>query len=159
MPDVSLRSINFPDRLIRHMNFLGELTRVVSDLDKHDATFTIVPGLADGRFISFQSVNIPGHFLRHQGFRLTLHLRPGIFDPSHPPPPDPFFADATFIMEPGLADASAVSFRSLNFNDRFIRHRDFHLFVEPQNSPNLNLDATFKKEGPLVIIPPPPPIH
>jgi hypothetical protein len=157
MADASFRSVNFPDRFIRHRNFLGELTQVLSDLDKHDATFTIVPGLADSRFISFRSVNIAGHFLRHQDFRLKLHLGPGIFDPSHPPPPDPFFEDATFIVEPGLADATAVSFRSLNFRDRFIRHRDFHLFVEPDSSPNLKLDATFRKEEPLVIIPEPPP--
>ena len=158
MSDASFRSINFPDHFLRHINFLGELTQVVSDLDKHDATFTIVPGLADPQFISFRSVNIGGHFLRHQDFRLKLNLEPGIFDPNQPPPPpDPFFADATFIMVPGLADVTAISFRSFNFPDRFIRHRDFHLFIEPLNSPNLSLDATFRIEQPFVIIPPPPP--
>jgi hypothetical protein len=136
MSNVSFRSINFTDRLIRHQNFLAELTPIVSDLDKNDSTFTIVPGLADSRLVSFQSVNFPDRFLRHQNFRLKLDPKPGATG-------DPFFADATFAVEPGLSDAKAFSFRSMNFQDRFIRHRDFHLFIEPENTPNLKPDATF----------------
>ena len=52
------------------------------------------------------------------------------------------------FLEQGLAapnDHNAVSFRSVNFPDRYIRHRDFHLFVEPRGSPNLAPDATFIK--------------
>lgn len=50
--------MNFPDRFVRHANFLGELTPIVSELDKNDATFEIVQGLADVRLISFRSVNL-----------------------------------------------------------------------------------------------------
>jgi alpha-L-arabinofuranosidase B-like protein len=31
----------------------------------------------------------------------------------------------------------------VNFPDRYLRHRDFSLFLEPQDSPNLAADATF----------------
>ena len=44
---LSLRSRNFPDRFVRHQNFLGELSPIVSDLDRRDATF-FVQELAGG---------------------------------------------------------------------------------------------------------------
>jgi hypothetical protein len=161
MSEASFRSINFPDRFIRHINFLGEFTPVESDLDKHDATFTIVPGLADRQFISFKPINVAGQVLRHQDFRLKLSEEPGLFDPSVGPPPEWALlrADATFIMETDPNDATVVTFRSFNFPDRFIRHRDFHLFVEPIGSPFLMNDAIFRKEPPWIILPPLPPIH
>jgi len=37
----SFRAINFPNLFIRQHHFLGEITPIESDLDKHDATFTI----------------------------------------------------------------------------------------------------------------------
>ena len=46
-------------------------------------------------------------------------------------------------MERGLAAANGVSFRSVNFPDRYLRHRNFKLFLDPKNSPNLAADATF----------------
>ncbi len=39
MPYISLQSTNFPDRFVRHQNFLGELSQIQSDLDRKDATF------------------------------------------------------------------------------------------------------------------------
>lgn len=76
---IALQSYNFPDRYVRHANFLGELTPIVSDLDRRDATFAMVPALAietAGPFlVSFQSLNLPDHFLRHQGLRVRLDKR------------------------------------------------------------------------------------
>ena len=142
----SFQSHNFPDRFIRHQNFLGELTPIVSDLDRQDSTFEIVPGLADPRderLISFRSINFPNHFLRHQDFRLKLHERPS--DPSQQ---ELFNADTTFTQRPGLADVTATSFVSFNFPDRFIRHRAFHLFLEPRGTPLIEEDATFRVVAP-----------
>ena len=45
----SIQSYNYPDYFIRHRNYLGEITTIVSTLDKKDATFKLVPGLADSR--------------------------------------------------------------------------------------------------------------
>lgn len=129
---VALQSFNFPDHFVRHSNFLFELTPVVSDLDRRDATFHLVPGVTDGRFVSLRSDNFGDHTLRHQGFRVRLD---GSVQPAD---------DATFIMTPGLADESAVSFRSVNFPDRFLRHREFHLFLEPIASSLDRQDATFR---------------
>ena len=176
MPYASFRSINFPDRFIRHSNFLGELTPVVSDLDKRDATFDIIESPLRTELISFRSINITNSevgfqsfWLRHQNFRLRLDTQ--VFEvhpPDHPLPPPTmpvpdleniFYQDSAFIMTPGLADVTAVSFRSLNFPDRYIRHRDLHLFVERIDSPTSRLDATFRIEQPFIPQPPPGILH
>jgi Alpha-L-arabinofuranosidase B (ABFB) domain len=62
---LSLRSRNFGDRFIRHQNFLGELTPIVSDLDRRDATF-FVQELAGGK-MRLVATNLDRTFvLRHQ---------------------------------------------------------------------------------------------
>jgi Alpha-L-arabinofuranosidase B (ABFB) domain len=124
----SFRSVNFPDRFIRHRNFLSELEPVVSDLDKRDASFRTIAGLSiqGGGAVSWESVNFPNHFLRHQDFRLKLQPRPPLGSSEL----DLFDQDATFFIIPGFADNSKASFRSRNFTNRFLRHRDFHLFLD-----------------------------
>lgn len=151
MPYVSLQSLNFSDRFIRHQNFLGELSQIESDLDRHDATFQIRDGAALGDLVMLRSLNLPLHVLRHQDFRVKLHeYNPGLIPPpelgQRPETPEERLLreDASFIMVPGLADHSGVSFRSLNFPDRFLRHRDFHLFVEAVNDDLGHKDATFR---------------
>jgi hypothetical protein len=63
-----------------------------------------------------------------------------------------FLQDSTFFFVRGLADPNGVSFRSMNLPDHFLRHRDFHLFVEPRSSPNLASDATFLMKPASVLI-------
>jgi hypothetical protein len=75
---VSLRSTNYRENLVRHQNFLGELTPIASDLDRKDASFKVVPGLA-GQGVSFESIDYPGQFLRHQNSRVKLA---GTLDPA-----------------------------------------------------------------------------
>jgi hypothetical protein len=135
---IAIESTNFPGRFVRHANFLGELTGVTTELDRRDATFELAAGLADNKLVSFGSQNFPGHVLRHEGFRIKLHNRTGANDNQQ------IRDDATFVLTPGLSDPTAVSFRSLNFPDRFLRHRDFHLFVEPVDDEPTHRDATFR---------------
>jgi hypothetical protein len=45
---------------------------------------------------------------------------------------------------PGLADASWVSIQSVNFPDRYIRHRDFKLFLEQAPDDLSRQDVTFR---------------
>jgi hypothetical protein len=136
--NVSLQSYNFIDRFVRHASYLGELTPVFSQLDREDATFRLIEGLADPRMVSFASHNFGNHVLRHQDFRIKLHDGSGAGDL-------PLLRrDATFLVAPGLADPTAVAFRSLNFPERFLRHRDFHLYIEPIASDQDRLDATFR---------------
>lgn len=132
---VKLQSMNFPGLYIRHRNYLGELTRLSSNLDRQDASFRIVPGLANRNLISFESVNFPGYYLRHQGFRIKL---------SRGSNNDLFRKDATFKRVPGLANRSMVSFESFNYPGHFIRHRNFQLYVERGNTDLFRKDATFR---------------
>ncbi len=136
----SLQSLNYPTRFVRHAWSLGELTEIHSDLDRRDATFKIVPGLAGSQGISLEASNYPGHFLRHQNYRVKLHRRSE----------DQLFKeDATFFVVPGLADASWSSLQSFNFPDRYLRHRDSHLWVEAGTGDLFRKDATFKIVDPL----------
>lgn len=151
---VSFQSFNFRGRFVRHRNFLVDLDPVSSaspELDKFDATFVFRHGgnanLGDG-FASWEARNpgLEGHFLRHQNFRLVLHKLP--------PPGSPdrrlFDLDSTFIIDKeSLAaphDRRFQSFRALNFSTRYLRHRNFHLFLdELDKSKQLDReDATFE---------------
>lgn len=138
---ISIQSFAYPGRYIRHRNWLGELTPVRSDLDRHDATFTMVPGLADNAGISFESVNYPGYYLRHQDFRLKLQKRTGdsLFD-----------HDATFMKVAGLAHPKDCSFKSVNYPDRYIRHKNYHLWLESGSSNWFRRTATFRMVPALV---------
>jgi hypothetical protein len=137
------QSFNSPEFFIRHSNFLGELSREVVGREREFA-FKLVDRGRDPkgrRLVTLRSVFPEHHSLRHRDFRLHLEKSSG-------PADQPFRQDSTFFLEPGLAapdDHNAVSFRSFNFPDRYIRHRDFHLFVEPRDSANLAPDATFIK--------------
>src|SRR6266536_6016734 len=143
MEFVEFRSFNFRDHFIRHRDFLGELTR--KEGPSEDFLFALV-SRGQGR-VALLSKNFPKLLLRHRDFRVRLEGPSG--------PNDQLFAnDSTFFLVPGLADPNGISFESLNFRGRYLRHRDFHLFVEPEDSANLAPDATFFKEFPSVPIDP-----
>lgn len=131
----SMQSYNYQTHYIRHRNFLGEITPISSDLDRKDSAFRMVPGLADSRYISFESVNYPGYFLRHANYRLRLDRNDN----------SPLFrADATFKRVPGLADRSWTSFESFNYPNHYIRHSGFHLYISTGNDGLFRSDTTFR---------------
>ncbi|MEV4510907.1 AbfB domain-containing protein [Dactylosporangium sp. NPDC049525] len=133
-PRSRFASFNFPDRCIRHRNFLGEVTPL--DQLAADFQFDVIgrgPGL-----VALRSVNFPDRFLRHQNFEVKLQPPAGIGDLL-------WVQDTTFHLDPGLADPGAVTFRSTNFGDRYIRHRNFKLYLEPGDTPLLRADATFRR--------------
>jgi hypothetical protein len=131
---VSLQSSNYPDRYIRHLGGLGELTTASSQLDKADASFRVVPGLADPACSSFRSVNYPGHYLRHFGYRLRLAPYSG---------DALFLSDATFCARAGLRGGAGVSFESKNFPGLYLRHQYNHLYLQSGSGSLLRADATF----------------
>jgi hypothetical protein len=138
----SLQSDNFPGRYVRHQWGLGELTTVSSGLDRVDATWRIVPGLA-GVGISFESRNYPGQYLRHFNFRLQLNPSNGTWQ---------FSQDATFIPRAGLDrnDGTWSSFESYNLPNHYLRHANFHLYIAPSDGSALfRKDATFSVDAPL----------
>ena len=137
----SFKSYNIPDRYVRHKNFLGYLEPITDDLGKKDATYKLVPGLANSNCSSFESVNFPGHFLRHENFRLKLVRRIN---------QRLFREDATFCIVSGLFDNNASSFESLNFPGHYIRHKNFELWIDPSDGSDLfRKDATFSITRPL----------
>ena len=132
--EASLKSWNFQTRYIRHRNSLGFLDEIRDRLGKKDASFRIVPGLA-GTCSSFESMNYPGHYLRHENFRIKLARNSD---------DELFKKDATFCMKRGLANSSWTSFASYNFPDHYIRHSNFELWIARfENTSLFRKDATF----------------
>ncbi|WP_258195400.1 AbfB domain-containing protein [Nocardia seriolae] len=131
-----MQSINYPDMYLRHAFFMGELSRVSTDLDRADATFDIVTGLADPSWVSFRSTNYPDRYLRHQNFRVKLD----------PLGDQQMREDATFAMRSGLADGAATSFSAYNsgLREYYIRHKCFSLYLEKITGDLDRRDATFR---------------
>ncbi|MFE7572502.1 AbfB domain-containing protein [Streptomyces sp. NPDC057539] len=136
----SIESFNLQDRFVRHANGLGEIAAVESELDRRDASFTIVDGLADSRLVSIRSLSYPDSYLRHQGYRVKLHQVAS----SDSGEQALFRHDATFAIVPGLADRTWISFRSYNYPDLYLRHQDSHLYVHHITDFQGRQDATFR---------------
>ncbi|MCX5208862.1 glycoside hydrolase family 43 protein [Kitasatospora sp. NBC_00240] len=131
-----LKSYNYPARFVRHSAFAGRIDAFPFD-PYPDAEWKIVPGLADGAGVSFESVNFPGRYLRHSGFAVVLDPADGTAQ---------FASDATFYRTAGLADSAATSYRSYNYPDRYLRHANFQLRIDPlsaASSATDRADATF----------------
>jgi hypothetical protein len=95
-----------------------------------------VPGLNGvGGTVSIASVNFPGYYLRHVNYDFQLVANDGTAT---------FAADATFRRVAGLADAAATSFQSYNHTDRYIRHSNYLLRLDPITDATGRNDATFR---------------
>lgn len=139
-PASSFESVNYPGYFIRHRFSLGDLTPVVSDLDRADASFVLRAGLSGTPdSVSFESVNFPGHFMRHENYRLKLARNDGS---------DLFRKDASFVRH----DASGrTSFESVNVPDHYIRHRNYQMWIARRDGSALfSSDSSFVAVGGLV---------
>jgi len=142
----SLRSFNYPSHYVRHRFFAGSLTQVSSDLGRMDATFRVVPGLAPpsgagaSQHVSFEAWNYPGFYLADESGSLVLRQRPTC--------DRDFDRQATFKQMGGLADTSAYSYESSLRPGRYIRHRNFVLYVEAGQGDLFKKDATFRLTDP-----------
>jgi hypothetical protein len=135
----SFESNNFPGDYIRHASSLGIKSRIDSDLSRLDSTFRIVNGLAADTCagtvsISFESVNYTGHYLRHQGYRIKLNK----FENG-----DLFKSDATFCLQPGLANGNQISFQSSNYPNHYLSHTNGELWIREGNDKLFRQDSTF----------------
>jgi hypothetical protein len=147
----SFTSMNFPDRFIRHSNFLGYLSdpaRPNPDprVELADATFDVLHGMKcrqGTKSVSLRSRNYPKRWMRHQNFRIKFDEYDQGSQPS-----ELFANDASFEMVPGLA-GQCTSFRSVNNPDRYIRHRNFELWLDvPDGTDLFRRDATFCPKPP-----------
>ncbi|THV23600.1 glycoside hydrolase family 43 protein [Glycomyces paridis] len=128
-----LQSYNFQDRYVRHYNMDVRIDSGVSPAQ--DAQFRLAPGLASSGAVSIESVNYPGHFLRHSNYDFALVANDGSAQ---------FAADATFTRTAGLADGSWSSFQSYNNPTRYIRHYAYNLRLDPISTATDRSDATFR---------------
>ncbi|MGR3932304.1 glycoside hydrolase family 43 protein [Streptomyces sp. BRA346] len=129
-----LKSYNFPDRYVRHFDYVGRIDTYPFDLYT-DSLWKLVPGLADSSGVSFQSVNNPTRHLRHYNYELRLDANDGT---------STYAADATFYRTAGLADSTWASFRSYNNPTRYIRHSNYVLRIDPISTATERQDATFR---------------
>lgn len=136
----SLQAYRPQDHYMRHAGFLGRISRTKTDLDVRDAKFRVVPGLADKNCVSFEATNVRDHYFKHAFWRIVLAKR---LDEQK------YREDATFCIVSGLrktarSGVDAMSFRSFNFPDRYIRHRKLELWLDPiENTSLYRDDATF----------------
>ncbi|MFI5494451.1 AbfB domain-containing protein [Actinoplanes sp. NPDC051859] len=107
----------YDDRYLRHYDGhvrTDVITPASPATDRADATFTVRPGFADTSCYSFESVNFPGEYLRHAGYRLQRAANDN----------SPVFQqDATFCAQPPLtAVPGQVSLESINYPGYYWRH-------------------------------------
>ncbi len=128
----------YTDRFLRHADSLG-ITDVVNTSSisgtKEDATFKIIPGLADAACYSLESRNFPGHFLRHFNSRIRKDPRDGsaLFD-----------QDATFCAREALNGSGQVSLESRNLPGNYVRHRGGEVWLDPfQDTAGFRQDASW----------------
>lgn len=110
----SLQSATSYDRYLRHQGFAfwagttgGTSLQSMDSLFRNDASFILRPAKnGNAGMFSIESVNFPGHFLRHAGFRCWLHTINSQLDRE----------DSSFAVVGALnGDPSMISFRSSNF--------------------------------------------
>jgi hypothetical protein len=105
---------------------LAPVTAGSSGTDKQDATFVETAGLANASCVSFESIDRPGSYLRHQNFQ--LHLQPSDGSPL-------FAQDATFC--PGAGNSGqGMSFQSVNFPGRYLRTFENVLYLASNGGAN-----------------------
>jgi len=140
---IRLEANNAKDFFIRHQNFEAELMKLDSPGFPEDFLWEERFVQNDGNLVRvrFESVNFPGHFLRHTDFRLVLHRAEDSVL---------FRQDSTFRRRNGRFgdhEDGWKSFESINLAEHYIRHRNFHVFVEPKdkNPTTFDRDATFRR--------------
>ena len=136
------------NRYLRHLNSLAytEIVTAASPaLLKNDATYTIRAGLASAACYSFESVNFPGQYLRHQNSRVRNSVNDGSAL---------MHADATWCPRTGLT-GTGVSLESYNFRGSFLRHYNAEIWMSDgaggaaYNTPSLwAVDSTWNIAAP-----------
>lgn len=138
---VNLEPAAWPGYRVRHANFMGYISPIntsSSVVDQNGSAWLVRPGLANAACQSFESRDWPGYYLRHQNLRMRMDPRDGaaLFD-----------QDATFCPRPandGRLGGQAVSLESLNYPGHFMLHRNFEMFIAPNDgSPIFRTDSTF----------------
>ncbi|MEU6247964.1 AbfB domain-containing protein [Glycomyces sp. NPDC047010] len=134
VPYNRIQSYNYQTRYWRHAGFAANISVDASPAE--DTWFQVAAGLADRAddCVSFESVNLPGYYLRRNGSVLKLEEHDGSAQ---------FAGDATFRAVAGLADASWTSFQAYDDATLYVRHAYYVLRTDVIDSGG-HADATFK---------------
>ncbi|SHG28086.1 AbfB domain-containing protein, partial [Streptoalloteichus hindustanus] len=114
-----------------------------------DATWRVVPGLADSECHSFEAAGRPGVFLRQENLRVHVAQSDGS---------EQFRRDGTWCAHPGLQGGGA-SLESFSARGRFLRHINEELWVANKSgehwfdNPNLfESDASWRVHAPNPVV-------
>ncbi|MEV4637775.1 AbfB domain-containing protein [Actinoplanes sp. NPDC049548] len=141
----------YDTRYLRHYDGLARtdvITTASSATDRADATFTVRTGFADTSCYSFESVNFPGQYLRHAGYRLQKASNDNTTT---------FLQDATFCAQPALNGGGGnVSLESFNYPGYYWRHYAEAVYIATNgggntwdSSASYAADATWNNAAPL----------
>ena len=137
VPYNRIQSYNFQTRYWRHAGFAANITADASPAE--DTWFQVGAGLADRAddCISFESVNLPGYYLRRKNSVIKLEEHDGSAQ---------FADDATFRAVAGLADSSWTSFQAYDDATQYVRHAYYVLRTDAISSGDslAYADATFQ---------------
>ncbi|WP_030159992.1 family 43 glycosylhydrolase [Glycomyces sp. NRRL B-16210] len=114
-------------------------TRVQKVYWRADGTPDFGIPVADGPTpYRFAAHGASGVFLNHYDFRLRANASPAML------------ADSQFRIVPGLAGSGTVSLESANYPGRYLRHRDFEVWLDAADgSSQFNADASFHRRAGL----------
>ncbi|MFD3329629.1 AbfB domain-containing protein [Streptomyces sp. NPDC058701] len=148
---LSLFSNNFPDFFIIDHGGLVDIAKIETEDDRRNATFQWTgPSLSVGeRGMLVRAVAPPGfclHIATFDNFRIHSKFFTGITDPQVKAQ---VIKESTYTLEQAEIDPNQFSFRSVQFPDRVIRHRNFELFAEPVVTPDELQSACFRISQPL----------
>lgn len=138
LPASRFRSMSYDEAYLRHVDVNLRVDVTVEPLI--DSQFYIMPGLADPEAISIRSVNLPSHFLSHDGNTIVLAPNDGT---------EAFAQNVTWRVKPGLADADWISLEAYNQPGFYIGQRFGIVALVEANetlTDRMKEDATFFEE-------------
>lgn len=138
LPVTRFRSMSYEHAYLRHVDEFMRVDVTVSPIE--DSQFIILPGMANPDAISIRSINMPGHFLRHEDNTVVL----AAYDRT-----EAFAADATWWIRPGLADESWVSLEAYSRPGHYVGQMfGVMALIEASDSlsDRVREDATFLEE-------------
>jgi hypothetical protein len=129
----------FDNRYLRHIDGVANTEVVTSGSDavlKADATWRLVPGLANASCYSFESRNFPGEYLRHQASRVKrMPLENS----------ELYRQDATFCS--AGAQGGGVRFAAINYPSRYLRHYASQVWIaDGYGGSDWNTSASFEND-------------
>jgi len=137
VPYKRIQSYDFQTRYWRHVGFAAGIAENASP--PADTWFQVAAGLADRAddCVSFESVNLPGYYLRVSGTVLKLEENDGSAQ---------FAEDATFRAVAGLADSAWTSFQLYGDSSQHVRHsyNILRTAAIPSGDSGGKADATFR---------------